>query len=123
MGYFAQIGRYLFVLLLRFAIRIAGHPRPLPSHVRHIASRDAGRTIKVNVYQPAKSAKPSPVLVNLHGSGFILPAHGSDDLFCREISRETAYTVLDVQYRLAPENPFPAALNDAEDVINWVLGQ
>ncbi|KAL4975191.1 Alpha/Beta hydrolase protein [Aspergillus desertorum] len=39
------------------------------------------------------------------------------------MSQRTGYTVLDVQYRLAPENPFPAALNDVEDVVNWVLQQ
>lgn len=47
--------------------------------------------------------------------------HGSDDEFCRQVSREAGYTVLDIQYRLAPENPFPAALHDAEDAVNWVL--
>lgn len=37
------------------------------------------------------------------------------------MSRETEYTVIDVQYRLAPEHPFPAALHDAEDVVRWAL--
>ncbi|CAG8908848.1 unnamed protein product [Penicillium egyptiacum] len=39
------------------------------------------------------------------------------------MSQQTGYTVLDVQYRLAPENPVPAALNDTEDAIKWVLGR
>lgn len=51
----------------------------------------------------------------------MLPLHSRDDEFCRLVSRKTDYTVLDMQYRLAPEHPFPAALNDAEDVIKWVL--
>lgn len=53
----------------------------------------------------------------------MIPLHGSDGPFCRQISQETSYTVLDVQYRLAPEHPFPAALQDVEDVVNWVLQQ
>lgn len=53
----------------------------------------------------------------------MLPLHGSDDEFCRLVSRKTDYTVLDMQYRLAPEHPFPAALNDVEDVIKWVLAR
>jgi acetyl esterase/lipase len=63
------------------------------------------------------------VLLNFHGSGFLLPCHGSDDEFCRQISRETTYTVLDCPYRLAPEHPFPAALNDVEDAIKYVLAR
>ncbi|RAL12192.1 putative esterase/lipase [Aspergillus homomorphus CBS 101889] len=63
------------------------------------------------------------LLVNFHGSGFIFPRHGADDEFCRKMSQETGRTVLDVQYRLAPEHPFPAALNDAEDAVRWVLNQ
>jgi acetyl esterase/lipase len=65
----------------------------------------------------------SPVLINLHGSGFVIPFHGSDDLFCRTISHGAGCTILDVRYSLAPEHPFPAALHDVEDVVNWVLGQ
>lgn len=96
--------------------------QPQPDEVRYIASRDAGRTIKVHIYR-ASSAGPSPVLLNFHGSGFVLPQHGSDDEFCHQMSRETKYTVLDLPYRLAPENPFPAALNDVEDAINYALGR
>ncbi|MGI4850723.1 MAG: alpha/beta hydrolase [Janthinobacterium lividum] len=88
-----------------------------------IPSRNPGRSIKVNVYKSTKSTQSSPVLLNLHGSGFILPGHGSDDEFCARVARETDYTVLDMRYRLAPENPFPAALNDVQDAVNWVLKQ
>ncbi|KAG2413928.1 hypothetical protein HFD88_003119 [Aspergillus terreus] len=92
-----------------------------PDSVQQIPSRETGRTITVNVYRSASKRSPSPVLLNFHGSGFLIPLHGSDDEFCRRISRETDYTVLDIQYRLAPENPFPAAVYDAEDAVNWVL--
>lgn len=91
-----------------------------PTVVYHIPSREAGRTIKAHVYRSPSAPKPSPVLINFHGSGFLIPMHGSDGPFCRQISQETEYSVLDVQYRLAPEHPFPAALNDVEDVVNWV---
>ncbi|PYI14859.1 alpha/beta-hydrolase [Aspergillus violaceofuscus CBS 115571] len=102
-------------------------PHASPDEVLQIQSRDAGRTIKVHLYRNTSSttstSTPTPVLVNFHGSGFIFPRHGADDPFCRQMSRETDRTVLDVQYRLAPEHPFPAALNDAEDVVRWVLSQ
>lgn len=77
--------------------------------------------MKTHVYQAKKSDKPAPVLINFHGSGFVLPLHGSDDFYCRHIASNTDYIVLDVPYRLAPEHPFPAAVEDAEDAICYVL--
>jgi acetyl esterase/lipase len=59
-------------------------------------------------------------LVNFHASGFILPHHGTNDEFCRQISRETKYTVLDSSYRVAPEHSLPVALNDVEDAVSYV---
>jgi len=92
--------------------------------VLHIPSRDTGRTIKAHCYH--SSTRPSqsgsvPVLVNFHGSGYVIPLHGSDDEFALKIKDKTSYTVLDVSYRLAPEDPFPAACNDAEDAVKYVL--
>lgn len=112
---FAMILRALVRLQLRGLITV-----PPSQEVYHIPSRETGRTIKAHVYRSTRAPKPSPVLINLHGSGFIIPMHGSDGPFCRQISRETSYTVLDVQYRLSPEHPFPAAFHDVEDVVNWV---
>lgn len=106
-------------LLTRFTLGIS---QTHQDNILHIASRNSARSIKVHVYKSAKeNKKPSPVLLNLHGSGFIIPLHGSDDEFCARVARETDYTVLDMQYRLAPENPFPAALNDVEDAVKWVM--
>ncbi|KAH8426569.1 putative esterase/lipase [Aspergillus melleus] len=116
---FSYLWQKLFAVLIRALMRrrlVAS-----PNDVFQIQSRDAERTIKAHVYRSASAPTPSPVLLNFHGSGFIIPQHGSDDEFCRQVSRETSYTVLDIQYRLAPENPFPAAVNDVEDVVNWVL--
>lgn len=92
--------------------------------VLHIPSRDTGRTIKAHCYHSSKrptQSGPVPVLVNFHGSGYVIPLHGSDDEFAMKIKDNTRYTVLDVSYRLAPEDPFPAAPHDAEDVIKYVL--
>lgn len=90
--------------------------------VLHIPSRDAGRTIKAHLYKnPRASSQPFPVLLNWHGSGFVIPQHGSDDEFALKVINSTSYAVLDVSYRLAPEDPFPAATNDAEDAVKYVL--
>ncbi|KAJ5124152.1 Alpha/beta hydrolase fold-3 [Penicillium bovifimosum] len=109
-----------FAFILRAFMRLSRNLTATPDEIRHIKSRDTGRTIKAHLYR-SSGPSPSPVLMNFHGSGFVLPLHGDDDEFCRRVSRETKYTVLDVPYRLAPEHPFPAALNDVEDAIKYVL--
>jgi acetyl esterase/lipase len=101
-----------------------GMPKAFPDSVLQIPSR-TGRNIKAHVYKSSSFTPgiPCPVLINFHGSGFVFPLHGSDDLFCRKVSTSSPYSVLDIQYRLAPEYPWPACHDDAEDVVNWVLGQ
>ncbi|KAF7177618.1 hypothetical protein CNMCM7691_005947 [Aspergillus felis] len=104
---------------------LASPPRPRPDSVLRIPSRDNRRTIKANVYKPSEkhagSKGPHPVLVNLYGSGLAIPLYGADDGFCRFIAATTGYVVLDVEYRLAPEHPFPAAVHDVEDAVKYVL--
>lgn len=123
LGILGYYYRKCLAVLLRALMRIVNRISAHPDEIRHIPSRDSGRTIKVHVYHAPKSSGPSPVLLNFHGSGFLLPFHGSDDEFCRRVSRGTRYTVLDVPYRLAPENPFPAALHDVEDAVKYALGR
>ncbi|KAL2842016.1 Alpha/Beta hydrolase protein [Aspergillus pseudoustus] len=115
----------LAAVFLRALTKLQWRIAARPDSIEFIPSRDPGRTIKAHYYQsPASECqKPRRLLINFHGSGFILPLHGSDDSFCRHISQQTEYSVLDVQYRLAPESPFPAAVNDVEDAIKWLLCQ
>ncbi|KAJ5798916.1 alpha/beta-hydrolase [Penicillium pulvis] len=124
--YLAYLRLKIMALILRILVRLVeGTFTFNPDAIHNLPSRDPRRNIKVHIYKPLqkKDPGPGPVLINFHGSGFVIPAHGSDDAFCREISQRTDYTVLDVQYRLSPENPFPAAVHDVEDVIKWVLQQ
>lgn len=98
-----------------------------PRRIR-IPSRDKGRYILGDLYYPPGTSSSStpekkPVLVNWHGSGFVLPCLGSDRPFCARVARETGAIVLDADYRKAPENPFPAAVNDVEDTLRWVASQ
>lgn len=125
MGLVTYLRLKLLAVFVRLVARLQGVvPQAHSDRLLYIKSRNARRKIKIHAYEPpAPVRKPSPVLINLHGSGFIIPLHGSDDTFCRHVSQQAGYTVLDVQYRLAPENPFPAALNDVEDVVKWVLEQ
>ncbi|GIJ87112.1 hypothetical protein Asppvi_006015 [Aspergillus pseudoviridinutans] len=122
--------RYLRLKLLvsfyRLIVKLlASPPRPRPDSVLRIPSRDNRRTIKANVYKPlekyAGNKGPHPVLINFYGSGLAVPLYGADDGFCRFIATTSGYVVLDVEYRLAPEHPFPAAVHDVEDAVKYVL--
>jgi acetyl esterase/lipase len=89
-----------------------------------IPSRDKGRYIKAEIYYPSAAFKsPLPVLVNWHGSGFIIPLFGSDALFCSRLAQEVGIAVVDADYRKAPETPYPGPVNDVEDVLLWVASQ
>ncbi|KAF2241539.1 alpha/beta-hydrolase [Trematosphaeria pertusa] len=94
-----------------------------------IPSRDKNRKIVAYLHVPPSSSSASalalakPIVVNWHGSGFIMPLLGSDSLYCAQIAKEAGVFVLDCDYRKAPEHPFPAAPEDVEDVLKWVASQ
>lgn len=93
----------------------------------HIPSKDRARNIEVHLYKPpvgpGSTVSPKPVIVNWHGSGWTIPFHGSDIVFSARVAKELDAYVIDADYRKAPENPFPAALDDVRDVLNWVATQ
>ncbi|MGB2069779.1 MAG: alpha/beta hydrolase fold domain-containing protein, partial [Candidatus Puniceispirillaceae bacterium] len=62
-------------------------------------------------------------IVYFHGGGFVMGGLDSHDDVCAEICAATGYDVIAVDYRLAPENPFPAAIEDAEAAYDWLLEQ
>jgi acetyl esterase/lipase len=62
-----------------------------------------------------------PAVVYCHAGGFALGNLDTDHRQCLELARRARCAVVSVDYRLAPENPFPAALDDATSVLNWVV--
>jgi len=100
---------------------MASRPRP-PSAVTvleettSVPSEDGD--VPVHIYR--KSRSPSqPAVLWLHGGGYILGR--ADDERARIIAHALDCTVVSVDYRLAPEHPFPAALNDAFAALKWVV--
>jgi acetyl esterase len=83
-------------------------------------SRD-GAQIPVRLYAP--SHEILPVLLFFHGGGFVIGSIQTHDILCRELSRLSGAAVISVDYRLAPENPFPSAQNDAWDAVLWLRSQ
>ncbi len=76
--------------------------------------------IPVRIYRPhGASDAARPALVFYHGGGFVLCDLDSHDGFCRALARYTQSVVVSVEYRLAPENPAPAAIEDAFAAYCW----
>ncbi|CAH0024421.1 unnamed protein product [Clonostachys rhizophaga] len=95
---------------------------PAERKLRRIPGSSARSYINVWVYTPPgiDFARRPAVLVNWHGSGFVLPGFGLDHLWCARVAQECGIYVVDADYRKGPEDPFPAAIEDAEAVLRWV---
>ena len=78
------------------------------------------RLIKARIYRPEGKGS-FPTVVFFHGGGFVLGDLETHDNMCRELCRTSRVVVLAVDYRLAPEHPFPAAFNDAMAATKWAL--
>lgn len=75
--------------------------------------------IPIRVYEPDTTG-PRPVFVYFHGGGWVCGTSDSHDHLCRAIATAGECTVVSVDYRLAPEYPFPAALQDCYAATEWV---
>ncbi len=76
--------------------------------------------LRLRIYQPKNAASPAPALLWLHGGGYVIGTPEMDDRACIEFARSLGLIVVSVDYRLAPEHPFPAALEDAWAALNWM---
>src|SRR5688500_10568446 len=89
--------------------------------VREVASVEDGvvEGVPVRFYRPGGA--PTGVVVYFRGGGFVIGSIGIMDNVARELAHATGATVISVNYRLAPEHPFPAGLDDCEAVTRWAL--
>lgn len=78
-----------------------------------------GRT-RATVYRPPNAGESPPVHVNLHGGGFVLGITDLDDPVCRILADASGSIVVNPDYVVAPQRPFPAAPYQALDIVDWV---
>ncbi len=76
--------------------------------------------IPLRLYWPTGPDHALPVLVYLHGGGWVLGNVNTVDSLCRSLANASGHLVVSVDYRLAPEHPFPQGLNDAHAALCWV---
>ena len=76
--------------------------------------------IPVRLYVPEGSGQDLPVFVTFHGGGWVIGDFETHDPVCRALTNQVGCLVLSVDYRLAPEHPFPAAVEDCFEAVEWV---
>jgi acetyl esterase len=99
----------------QFAGALDGEVPDLP----HVEDRMAG-TVAVRVYRPEGSG-PFPLLVWYHGGGWVIGSIAGGDGTCRRLAADAGVVVVSVDYRLAPEHPFPAAPEDCYAATLWAV--
>lgn len=94
-----------------------GGPLPVAAVTEHTLAGPGG-ALPVTIYRPA-GVGPFPILLYFHGGGFVLPALPHHDWLCRVLCHGASCVVVAVDYRLAPEAPFPAATDDCLFATQW----
>ncbi len=79
-----------------------------------------GTDIRVRIYRPASTIERLPVVINFHGGGWVQGNPEQSEWAASRIAKEVGAVVVSVAYRLAPEHPYPAAVEDCWAALNWV---
>ena len=88
--------------------------------IRDLTCPGPGGAIPLRLYDTQETRGPGPVVIFIHGGGFVIGDLEVYHALCTEISRQLDLPVVSVDYRLAPEHPFPAAPDDCEAAARWV---
>jgi len=88
------------------------------SNIKNITVEVNSEKIPVRIYTPEDGDK-FPIIIYSHGGSWISGNLDTHDNVCRKLSRNTKAIVISVDYHLAPENPFPAGLNDVYNILQW----
>jgi acetyl esterase/lipase len=79
-----------------------------------------GNGTGVRLHRPTGVPQPGPALLWIHGGGYVIGRAQQDDELCRRFARELGITIAAVDYRLAPEHPYPAPLEDCYSALTWL---
>src|ERR1700691_3678469 len=100
------------------ALANRGEPEPVES-LREVELALDGRILRARLYVPFEDESKA-LVIYFHGGGFVVGDLDTHDALCRRLSTVTRMRFLSVEYRLAPEHPFPAGITDAVDTIRYV---
>lgn len=81
-----------------------------------------GSGVSVRLHRPADISSPGPALLWIHGGGYVIGDAAQDDDLCRRYAEKLGATVAAVNYRLAPQHPYPVPLEDCYAALSWLTG-
>ena len=90
--------------------------------IRDLAFPGPGGEVGLRLYDAREDREAGPLVLFFHGGGFVLGDLDSHEPFCAEMARALDLPVLAVDYRLAPEHPWPAGIEDAIAAAYWAAG-
>jgi acetyl esterase/lipase len=102
---------------LRLGTKLMGRRTPKDVEVLTVTSG-----VGVRLFRPAGVTGPGPALLWMHGGGYVIGNAAQDDAVCRRFARELGATVASVEYRLAPEYPYPIPVEDCYSALTWLAG-
>ncbi|GGJ22586.1 alpha/beta hydrolase [Paenarthrobacter histidinolovorans] len=89
---------------------------PLPSVIDYNVA-----VFNVRVYDPRNTGGPTPAVLFFHGGGWVMGSLSTHDGLCRRLASRASLPVIAVDYRLAPEYPYPAAIDDSRSAMRWLF--
>ncbi|MBO6556200.1 MAG: alpha/beta hydrolase [Pseudomonadales bacterium] len=90
----------------------------LPHHEVKMTEDADADGVPVRIYRATEDKVPCVVF--FHGGGWVIGDLDTHDSVCRQLANESGYTVVAVHYRLAPEHPFPASVDDCYSALRWI---
>ncbi len=96
---------------------------PMLAQLRNFTVEGAVGPLAARLYVPQGADEPGPMLVFFHGGGFVLGDLETHDAFCVRLAAAAKVRVLACRYRLAPEAPYPAQLDDALAAFRWIAAR
>ncbi|HEX4936740.1 MAG TPA: alpha/beta hydrolase [Gemmatimonadaceae bacterium] len=109
--------------VLRLVTRLAPNVRLPPGvnvHDERVPGHAGAPDVRVRVYMPSARSGRGPALLWIHGGGYVIGKPEQDDLLCAKYAVDLGLLVTSVDYRLAPEHPFPAPLDDCYAALKWL---
>ena len=76
--------------------------------------------LRLKIYRPKSNDQSLPALLWIHGGGYILGSADENDVPCMKFAKEVGCVVVSVDYRLAPEHPYPAPIEDCYAALKWI---
>ena len=106
--------------MLHASRQVADAPVGELAVIRDLTIDGPGGPLRLRLYDSRESREPGPLMVFYHGGGWVLGDLDTHEPFCAEVARQMDLPVVAVDYRLAPEHPFPAGIEDSISATRWL---